>query len=110
VTGHGNPALGQELFRSSSREYHPLSPSGGRRCRAADAGTGVGRAVADHFSGPDGGRPVAVARRMRVKTGLADTDGALVPVPGGSEEPPLWELRAALTGLAQDAAIRSSGS
>ena len=48
---------------------------------------------------------------MRVKTGLADTDGALVPVPGGSEEPPpLWELRAHLTELAQDAAIRSSGS
>jgi hypothetical protein len=56
------------------------------------------------------GYTVAVARRMRVKTGLADTDGALVPVPGGSEEPPLWELRAHLTELAQDAAIRSSGS
>ena len=51
-----------------------------------------------------------MARRTRVKTGLADTDGALVPVPGGSEEPPLWELRAHLTELAQDAAVRSSGS
>jgi hypothetical protein len=56
------------------------------------------------------GYTVAVARRMRVKTGLGDTDGALVLVPGGSEEPRLWELRAHLTELAQDAAIRSSGS
>jgi hypothetical protein len=74
----------------------------------ADTGTGIGRAVAGHF---DPARTVFVPSRhvaAAVKTGLADTRGALVPVPGGGKEP-LPELRTHLAELARDGAIRSAG-
>lgn len=74
----------------------------------ADAGTGIGRAVADHF---DPARTVFVPSLWHVatavKTGLADTCGALVAVPGGGRAP-IPELRAHLAGLGRDDAISST--
>ena len=71
----------------------------------ADAGTGIGRAVAAHF---DPARTVFVPSLWHVatavETGLADTRGALVPMPGGGKEP-LPELRSHLAELARDGAI-----
>jgi hypothetical protein len=73
----------------------------------ADAGTGIGRAVGDHF---DPARTVFVPSLWHVATavrnGLASTRGALVPVPGGGREP-LPELRRHLARLARDRAIVS---
>jgi hypothetical protein len=70
------------------------------------ASTGIGRAVTDHF---DPARTVFVPSLWHlaaaVKTGLADTCGALVPVPGGGREP-LPELRAHLASLALPAPDR----
>ena len=79
-------------------EYHP-------DVVVADAGTGIGRAIEEHF---DPQRTVFVPSLWHVstavRTGLAATKGALVPVPGGGREP-LPALRAHLALLGRDRAI-----
>jgi hypothetical protein len=76
----------------------------------ADAGTGIGRAIEEHF---DPARTVFVPSLWHVsnavRTGLAATKGALVPLPGGGREP-LPELREHLARLARDRAIADAGS
>jgi hypothetical protein len=71
----------------------------------ADAGSGIGRAIEEHF---DPQRTVFVPSLWHVgtavRTGLAATKGALVPVPGGGREP-LPVLREHLARLARDGAI-----
>jgi len=69
----------------------------------ADAGTGIYRAIETHY---DPTRTVFIPSLWHVaeamRTGLADTKGALVNVPGGGKEP-LPELRAHLALLSRDA-------
>ncbi|WP_100499137.1 hypothetical protein [Geodermatophilus chilensis] len=71
----------------------------------ADAATGIGRAIEEHF---DPARTVFVPSLWHVgtavRTGLAATRGALVPVPGGGREP-LPVLREHLAQLGRDRAI-----
>jgi len=71
----------------------------------ADAGTGIARAIDEHYN-PE--RTTFIPSLWHVgqaiRTGLAATRGALVPVPGGGKEP-LPSLREHLAQLGRDRAI-----
>ena len=71
----------------------------------ADAGTGIARAIEEHYR-PE--RTTFVPSLWHVgqavRNGLAETRGALVPLPGGGREP-LPSLRAHLAELGRDRAI-----
>lgn len=71
----------------------------------ADAGTGIARAIGEHYN-PE--RTTFIPSLWHVgqaiRNGLAETRGALVPVPGGGKEP-LPSLREHLAQLGRDRAI-----
>ncbi|MDO8120340.1 hypothetical protein Q6346_03315 [Isoptericola sp. b490] len=73
----------------------------------ADAGTGIARAIGEHF---DPSRTVFVPSLWHtaraIENALAQTRGALVSLPGGGKEP-LPELRDHLKALRRDRAIAS---
>lgn len=70
----------------------------------ADAGTGIARAIAEQYNERTTFIPSLWHVGQAIRNGLAETRGALVPVPGGGREP-LPSLRKHLSELGRDRAI-----